>query len=304
MACFKIHTKVLKSECGNISQEVKNLNTYVNEINAIATDISLGHSTASIKKTLQNISTDIKTGSTNIALFSSKLNDIIVEYETTEARIIQNNTTPNTIADTSGNEKNSESPDEAVSEDDELKEMIWTILSFIPGLNCIADIRQIFKDLKKVLDGDTPTVSEIMGILMDVAFLAMDSVSALALAKNIGKGIKAAKLASTAAKDASQKAAKAAKAAEKAASKTGKTVAKTKAAKKAAKAANKAENAAKKAEAAKKASKTAKKEAAKNAIKETMKATADNVKDEYVPSPDNNYIPGAIQEDARDQMIG
>lgn len=44
--------------------------------------------------------------------------------------------------------------------------------------------------------------------------------------------------------------------------------------------------------------------AAKNAIKETTKATADNVKDKYIPSPDNGYIPGAIQEDARDQMIG
>lgn len=237
-------------------------------------------------------------------MLSSKLNDIIIQYETTEAKIMQNNVTPNTIADKPENEKNSEPPDEAVSEDDELEEMLWTILSFIPGLNCIADIRQLIKDLKKVLDGDTPTVSEIMGILMDVAFLAMDFVSVLALAKNIGKGIKAAKLASTAAKDASQKAAKAAKAAEKAASKTGKTVAKTKAAKKAAKAANKAENAAKKAEAAKNASKTAKKEAAKNAIKETTRATADNVKDKYIPSPDNGYIPGAILEDARDQMIG
>ena len=39
-------------------------------------------------------------------------------------------------------------------------------------------------------------------------------------------------------------------------------------------------------------------------LAKTAKDTADNIKDEYIPSAENGYIPGAIQEDARDQMIG
>lgn len=318
MASFKIHTKALKNECETISQEAKDLNKYVDEIDKIATNISLGHSTASVKATLQTISTDVRTESAALALFSSKLNDIIVQYETAETSVMKNNVTPNTITDTPANEETTKSSEESVSEDDEMEEMIWTILSFIPGLNCVADVRQIIKDVKRLLakheDGSSPTVSEIMGILMDVAFLAMDFVSVVSLAKNIAKGVKAAKVASTAAKEATQKAANTAKKAEKAADKARRAANKSRASRKSAETAKKAKRAEnakeaakaaqKEADAANQAAKTAKKEAAKNAVKETAKDTADNIKDEYIPSAENGYIPGAIQEDARDQMIG
>ena len=173
----------------------------------------------------------------------------------------------NTTDDKSGDEGTAGSGNETESEDNETEEIIWTILGFIPGLNCVADIRQIWKDFQKILDGDEPTVGEIMGILMDFAFLAMDFIAFASLTKNIAKGIKAAKVASTAAKEATKKATKAAKT-------------------------------------AKEAAKAAKKEAAKNTVKETAKNTAGNVADEYGVTPTNGGIPNAVKREARDQMIG
>lgn len=304
MASFKIHTTALKNECETMSEEAQTLSKYVEEIDQIAAQISLDRSTASVKKTLKTISKDVRTESANLVLFSSKLNEVVVQYETAEKNITKESIAQNTTDDKSGDEGTAGSGDETQSEDNETNEMIWTILGFIPGLNCAADIRQIWKDFQKILDGDKPTVGEIMGILMDFAFLAMDFIALASLAKNIAKGIKAAKVASTAAKEATKKAAKAAKTATKAASKTGGTVAKTKAAQKAVKTAKKAENTAKKAEAAKEAAKAAKKEAAKNAVKETAKKTAENVVDKYAPTERNHGIPNKIPEDARDQMIG
>lgn len=142
----------------------------------------------------QILNMEKRTESAALALFSSKLNDIIVQYETAETSVMKNNVTPSTITDTPANEENIESSGESASEDDELWEMIWTILSFIPGLNCAADVRQIFKDIERLRTkhegGLSPTVNEIMGILMDVLFLAKDFVSVVSLAKNIAKGVK------------------------------------------------------------------------------------------------------------------
>lgn len=318
MASFKIHTSVLKKECETMSQEAKTLSKYVEEIDKIATQISLDHSTASVKKTLQTISKDVRTESANLALFSSKLNEIIVRYEMAEKSIMKDSVVQNTTGDKSGDGETGEPADETESENNETEEMIWTILSFIPGLNCVADIRQIIKDIERVCakhkDGSLPTVSEIMGILMDVLFLAMDFVSVVSLAKNIGKGIKAAKVASTAAKETAQEATKAAKQAEKAANQARRAASKSKAARKATKTAKKArkaerakeaaEVAKKEAEVAKEAAEAAKKEAAKNVAKETAKGTAGNVADEYGATPNNGGIPNAVKREARDQMIG
>ncbi|MDE6434734.1 MAG: hypothetical protein K2L07_10970 [Lachnospiraceae bacterium] len=318
MACFKIHTKALKNECETMSQEAKTLSKYVEEIDKIAAQISLDHSTTSVKKTLQTISKNVRTESVSLSLFSSKLNEVIVQYEVAEKSIAKDSVVQNTMDDKSGDEGTNGSEDETESEDNETEEMIWTILGFIPGLNCVADIRQIIKDIKRVCakheDGSLPTFSEIMGILMDFAFLAMDFVSAVSLAKNIAKSIKAAKVASTAAKEATQKAAKAAEKAEKAADQARRAASKSKAARKSAETAKKAERAERAkeaAEVAKKEAETAKRaaafangEAAKNAVTETAKQTVENVIDEYGETPTNGYVPNAIKREARDQMIG
>lgn len=303
MASFKIHTKPLKNESENLDKEVKKLSKYVGEINKIAGDISLGDSTASVKKTITNVAEDINDESKKLALLCSKLDEIVTLYETSEKRIVGADKDAAKIGEPEGAQDSGDSAEGDSPEDEELKELLMTILSFIPGVNIVVDAIQLYEDFKKAMADGKLSASEIAGLIMDVGFLALDCFAFASLVKNVAKSIKAAKVASTAAKKAAKTAAARKATAEAAAKKATKNTGK-KAAQKAAKAARRAENAAQRAEAAKKAAKAAKVKAAKKVATETAKDTAGNVVDAYVPTATNGNIPNSIKEEARDQMIG
>ncbi|MDE6434737.1 MAG: hypothetical protein K2L07_10985 [Lachnospiraceae bacterium] len=303
MASFKIHTSVVKGQCETLSANEKTLFSYSSRVSEISAALSLGDSTEKIQQSLKVVCDNLNKESREFALLASKLEEIVGQYKMAESQIIEKDVK---VKDSNNEKTKNDLPDskeDSSSEDSAMEELIWTILGFIPGLNCIADIRQIVKDFEKAAADGKLSNSEIIAIIMDFAFLVMDTVSLLALVRNITKGVKAAKLASTAAKTAEQKAVAAAKTAEKAASKTGGTVTKTRAAQKAVKTAKAAEKAAAKAETAKAAASAAKKEAAKEAAKSAAKDTGKNIVNKYLPTKDNHNVPGKVLEDTKDILL-
>ena len=283
---FTISIDKVKLEKQNIVDLKGNLNGYLNEILVTYHAITLGTHTAQVKNSLDIIKGQMKAEIADMDHLSNILGQILTCYMNAEEILagvsvekehIENTDTLITDKEQPDNSENRNSLENPFREwgitDDEWK-YIQVIISFIPGLNCIADLYTIVVDIKAAYEDDGEfSWNEILGIGIDVAIFAVDTISAVQLAKTIYKGVKTAKLAQTAAKAADKEVIRATEAAEKATKKAAQsTETAEKAAEKIAKAkSKKAKSIA--AKASKKASKTAKEDIKAAAKAMTNKAT-------------------------------
>ena len=155
------------------------------------------------------------------------------------------------------------------------------LISFVPGLNCAADFRDLIADGITVFSDGELTLKEAGLLALDIITLAGDAISLGVLVKGIKGATKTTKLAKTAAKQSAKSTKQAAKKAGKAAAKAQKEAAEKttrKTTRKALKTTKAADKAQKESKAAKEAAKQASKEHRKAVTKETKQAVKEGTK--------------------------
>ncbi len=324
MSKFNIDTVKTQNEITAILGHKDSLDKQREQMKKVCEDLFLGNDTETIKQVIEGLETILSKEEQQIVILANALQDALNCYTDTESRIIAYiNSQGEIITTPEGNGENAPSdptntPSDDKDKDDEpfnvydwlseqtgipkeVIDIIATILSFIPVINCVTDIIDIVNDVSAAW-GDDHKISfgEAGVIIFDIVNLGMDIVAAGEIIKGLSKAVKTAKSAKTAAKTADEAAKIAAKKAEKAAAKTGGSVPVTKAAKKATKAAKEADKAKDKAKVAKEAWEAAK-QAEKEQLKEIAKKTGENAKDYFIG--DGSDQPGIVKEEASEYIM-
>lgn len=298
---------------------MKEIKTQITELTFIKGKIDLGSSTGSINKSISNVSEELGRQYASLELLAEQLEAIIREYQQTEKGLVGAVPNAKDTSDSAGGEEKTDDDsyiENAIQqalmgefydgETNLLGDILSIIISFVPGLNCIADIRDLAADLGKALEDGKLNGNEIALLAVDVLTVVGDVISLGALVKGIKGATKATKAAKTAQKAAAREAKETAKEAAKEAAKA------TKKAKEAAKeaaekgtrktkkrAAGTAKGAKEKAETAKKAKEAAKeaKEAAQGASKEHNKNVTKEVAKDAIDKDADEITRDAIAED-------
>lgn len=323
-----INIAKVTNEPENFKKYMKAMKTQMTELSSIKSKIDLGASTGSIKKSIENVSDALNQQYSSMNSLTEKLEVILREYQQTEKGLIGAAPDKKNTSEPESNTNNNENTDDdsyfenAIQqalmgefyegETNLLGDILSVIISFVPGLNCIADIRDLAADIMNALKDGKLSGKEIAVLALDVITLVGDAISLGALVKGIKGATKATKVAKTAQKASAKQAKKAAKVAAKDATTAAKEAAEKGTRKTVRKATKTAQNAATKADeakAAKDAAKAASKEHTKKVAEETAKQvkeqTKENVKDALNKDAGeitNDVIKEEFKKDTRTEM--
>lgn len=327
--CIKL-TKV-NPKIQNLENCAKIIMSQVTELGTVKKNINLGSTTKSLQKNIENIRNILDKKQMGMESLAEQLETIIREYQNTENELVGVPLEVKKIADVANGKSETENKrktdedaylENAIQqamlgefydgETNLLGDILSVIVSFVPGLNCVADIRDLAADIMNALNDGKINGKEVAVLALDVVTLVGDVVSLGALVEGIKGATKATKVAKTAKKaaakttkkEASKAAKKATKAAQEAAEKgTKKTV--RKATKTAKSAATKADEAKVAKKVAREASKTHTKNIAKETAEQVKKETKKNVKDAVSKSADemaNDVMTEEYKKNTREEM--
>lgn len=302
MSEFSIKIAAIGSEVTLLEEYAKAIKDEVSKVESIKGRISLGSSTADVRRALANCMAEMCIEEDNLKILGSQLKCIIDEYKKAESQLVNPETSKSDAtvsngqadADKAVEGKNSEQDTDNSSNEEDMeivKEILLFVLGFVPGVNCVIDIISLVDHWQTAWADEEISFDEALVLALDVVALVGDVVQFGTLVKSLAKSSKKVKLAKTAAKKATKKAANAADKAEKAAAKaSGK-----KAAQKAQKAATKADKLAAKADKAAEAAETAKNQFIKETKEKVLEETAGNVAD-YTNNMEVNIAKDAYEE--------
>lgn len=333
--CVKVNG--LQYEPQNIKKYIKTLNNQILTLHSLKDGVNLGSSTEAVKKSIQNASQNLNVQYTNIKVLAEQLELIIKEYQQVEQKLTDKSIEIKEITKAEGNDNSNNDDSDSYfmnaveqlfkgeyydGETNALGDIMSFIVSFIPGLNCLADARDLFADIQHAIADGKLTSNEVGLLALDVISVVGDVVSFSAVLKGIKEVrevTKATKLAKTAQKTAAKEAKQLAKGMKKEAKQLAKKA--DKAAKVAAekgtrktvrKATKIAQNAERTAKDAKKASEMAKKakEVAKqasrthntNLIKESARKAAEDIASKDINEEVNNLIKDDCRNNLREEM--
>ncbi len=318
MADLCIQLNKIQNEPQNIKDYMKIMQNQMSSLSSVKGNINLGSSTGSVKKSIENVSDELNNQYTAMKLFAEQLEAIIREYQQTEQKLTGASPNTNEVSDAGGKEDAENSYLENAikqalmgefydGETNPLGDVLSLIISFVPGLNCIADIRDLAADLMLVLEDGKLNLKEAGLIAVDVITVVGDVVSFGQLVKGVKGATKATKVAKTAQKTAAKEAKQAAKVAKKEAKDLAKKAgdaAKEAAEKGTRKTTRKATQIAKNAEKAAENAKDAENAAntAKNAAKEASKAHNKNIAKETVKQVAQDEASKSAQDRVNDQI--
>lgn len=333
--CVKVNG--LQYEPQNIKKYIRTLNNQVLTLNSLKDGVNLGSSTEAVKKSIQNASQNLNVQYINIKVLAEQLELIIKEYQQVEQKLADKSIEIKEITKVEDNDNSNNDDSDSYfmnamkqlfkgeyydGETNALGDILSFIISFIPGLNCLADARDLFADIQHAFADGKLTSNEISLLALDVLSVVGDVVSFIAVFKGIKEVkevTKATKLAKTTQKtaakeakqlakgmkkEAKQLAKKADKAAKVAAEKgTRKTVRKaTKIAQNAEKTAKDAKKATEMAKEAKEVAKQASKTHDINFIKESARKVIEDVASKDANEEVNNLIKDDCRSNLREEM--
>ena len=308
--CVKVNG--LQYEPQNIKKYIKTLNNQVLTLNSLKDGVNLGSSTEAVKKSIQNASQNLNIQYINIKVLAEQLELIIKEYQQVEQKLADKSIEIKEITKTEDND-NSNNDDSDSYFMNALAQLLWGeyydgetnalgdimsfIVSFIPGLNCLADARDLFADIQHAIADGKLTSNEVGLLALDVLSVVGDVVSFNAFLKGINEVkevTKATKLAKTAQKTAAKVAAEKG---------TRKTVRKaTKIAQSAEKTAKDAKKATEMTKEAKEVAKQASKTHDINFIKESGRKVIEDVATKDANEEVNNLIKDDCRSNLREEM--
>lgn len=308
---FRDCMECIKNQIGNLS--------------SIKNNICLGASTGLMKKKLEDVAEALDEQYTGLNSLAKQLDLIIQEYQQTEKGLADAVLNAKKITDSSestGDDKQADDDSylenaiqQAIQgefyegETNMLGDILSLIISFIPGLNCAADIRDLAADIMNAAKDGKLSGKEIVLIALDVVTLVGDVISLGALVKGIKGATKTAKVAKTAQKSSAKQAKKMAKESAKKAKNAAKDAAEKGTRKTVRKATKTAQDAAKKAEAskaaktaAKKASKEYNEKVAKEAVNHVKKEVTEKITEKNADEITQDIITEEYKKNTRDEM--
>ena len=212
MSEFCINIASLNNNPEQLRNSLSVLKKQISELTSVKENISIGKSTTTIKKNIEKVESELNQQSDSLKELAKQLEEIMNTYKKAEENIRANNIEKKDISTNQG-----ESGEEAPETDDDsfienaiqqalggefyegetnwLGTFLSLLISFVPGLNCAADLRDLVADIMTVFGDGELSLKEAGLLALDIITLVGDAISLGVLVKGIKGATKTTKLA-------------------------------------------------------------------------------------------------------------
>lgn len=215
MACFQVEPKKLGTLNGDMQFCLQKLNAEKQHLDRIKITAYVGANSIEIRAKLGVLKGQLHQESADLNTLLLHLAQIKQAYETAENNILGLNAATDEITEQEGDTDSflENAIQQALfgefydGETNWLGEVLSFIVSCIPGLNCLADLRDLAADIIIVFEDGKVEFNEVILLGLDVVDLVGDAISFSTIMKSVKKATTLSKLADTAAKEYAETAA-------------------------------------------------------------------------------------------------